>query len=264
MAANQAFKTGWLKDPYDPRDYKATKLLLSAPRVSLPQSVDLRPKMSKVEDQGVFSSCVANTVVGMLEGIQLKAGIKRVREMSRAFIYWNARKYDGLETADAGCFIRSALKSLSEFGVMNERLYPYTDKNIYNAPGKSAFKQGKRNLFTNYFSVDHRNETEMLGVLALGYTIAFGMILTDKFFLIAPDGKLPADFKKGNYAGAHAMLIVGYTPDYFIVRNSWGTAWGENGYWYLDRAFVRDNPNWFADCWTLHGQDGTKYFDDIK
>ncbi|CAG9840525.1 unnamed protein product [Diabrotica balteata] len=28
----------------------------------------------------------------------------------------------------------------------------------------------------------------------------------------------------------HAVLAVGYTDEYFIVKNSWGTQWGENGY----------------------------------
>ena len=32
-----------------------------------------------------------------------------------------------------------------------------------------------------------------------------------------------------------AVLVVGYTPDYYIVKNSWGTLWGMNGYAYVSR-----------------------------
>lgn len=31
----------------------------------------------------------------------------------------------------------------------------------------------------------------------------------------------------------HAILLVGYTKDYWIIKNSWGTGWGENGFGYI-------------------------------
>lgn len=33
-----------------------------------------------------------------------------------------------------------------------------------------------------------------------------------------------------NAAIDHAVLLIGYTPDYWIVKNQWGTDWGESGY----------------------------------
>jgi C1A family cysteine protease len=37
----------------------------------------------------------------------------------------------------------------------------------------------------------------------------------------------------------HAASLVGYGPDYFILRNSWGTGWGDRGYAYLSDDYAR-------------------------
>ena len=42
----------------------------------------------------------------------------------------------------------------------------------------------------------------------------------------------------------HAVLVVGYTPDYWIIKNSWGTKWGEEGYMKMKRG---DNQCAIAD-----------------
>ena len=40
--------------------------------------------------------------------------------------------------------------------------------------------------------------------------------------------------------GGHAIALVGYTPDRFIVRNSWGTGWGDKGFAYASLAYAKD------------------------
>lgn len=46
------------------------------------------------------------------------------------------------------------------------------------------------------------------------------------------------DYPCGNLRSEanHAVVIVGYTSDYFLVRNSWGPYWGENGYFKVSKA----------------------------
>ena len=52
--------------------------------------------------------------------------------------------------------------------------------------------------------------------------------------------------------GGHAVMGVGYddSQQWFIVRNSWGTTWGLNGYFTLPYAYVTD-PNLADDFWTI-------------
>ena len=38
----------------------------------------------------------------------------------------------------------------------------------------------------------------------------------------------------------HAVTIVGYTSDRFIIRNSWGEGWGDNGFAYASLSYAQD------------------------
>ena len=49
-----------------------------------------------------------------------------------------------------------------------------------------------------------------------------------------------------NHVGGHAVCVVGYTQDAFIIRNSWGKYWGENGYCYY--KFSDWGKHW--EVWT--------------
>ncbi|MBK6943879.1 MAG: hypothetical protein IPH21_04210 [Flavobacteriales bacterium] len=71
-----------------------------------------------------------------------------------------------------------------------------------------------------------------------------GPILTrlncDNAFMDAKEtrGKL-ARYRASDNLGGHAVSIVGYTPDHFIVRNSWGTTlWGDKGFAYASKSYA--------------------------
>ena len=56
--------------------------------------------------------------------------------------------------------------------------------------------------------------------------------------------------------GGHAVCIVGYDDNLnggrFIVRNSWGTSWGDNGYFYMPYQVIQ-NTSMSSDFWTISG-----------
>lgn len=56
------------------------------------------------------------------------------------------------------------------------------------------------------------------------------------------------DFWNGNEnLGGHAISIVGYNQYGFIIRNSWGTRYGKNGYWVIRY----EDFNKILECWTI-------------
>jgi C1A family cysteine protease len=58
--------------------------------------------------------------------------------------------------------------------------------------------------------------------------------------------------------GGHCVVIVGYDDTmsgpagtgYFIVRNSWGTGWGQSGYFYMPYSVI-NNANMSSDFWAV-------------
>lgn len=56
------------------------------------------------------------------------------------------------------------------------------------------------------------------------------------------------DFWNGyGFEGGHAIAIIGYDKDGFIIRNSWGSTYGYDGYSHLDY----EDFNEFYEIWTL-------------
>lgn len=58
--------------------------------------------------------------------------------------------------------------------------------------------------------------------------------------------------KGEDMVGGHCVALVGYDDERkaFLVRNSWGTGWGLNGYFWMPYEYVL-NTNLCADFWTI-------------
>jgi len=90
-----------------------------------------------------------------------------------------------------------------------------------------------------------------------GYPIVFGINVYDSFESddVSKTGIVPLpDKDKEKCLGGHAILIVGFkeidNKNYFIVRNSWGTEWGDNGYCYMPFEYVL-NEKLAEDFWSI-------------
>ena len=61
---------------------------------------------------------------------------------------------------------------------------------------------------------------------------------------------MPPVNKFDKILGGHAVLVCGYTTTHWICRNSWGTSWGDNGYFYLPYAYLT-NKKLNSDNWCI-------------
>ena len=219
----------------------------------LPAKVDLRPWMSRVEDQSQANSCSANAVVGAYEYLQ-KKGHGAWTDMSRLFVYWHARRFDRIPT-DAGSSITSNLRTLQEFGVCPESVWGYDLRRVNAEPPQAALDSARKYRAEEAMRVPV-SLGAMRGCLAEGYPIVFGLALFNTFDKAGRAGVVPMpDFTSDQgrkQHGCHAMLAVGYSDKdrVFVVRNSWGEGWGDKGYCYIPYDYLA-NPKLAGDLWTL-------------
>jgi hypothetical protein len=222
---------------------------------ALPKKVDLRPHMTTVEDQQDTSSCVANAVAGSYEYWVKKATGKDF-DVSRLFIYYNARWRNGDEDEDDGSVIQLAMEGLSRFGACSERIWPFEPHLVTERPNRSAYAEGSGYRVQDMVQVSPELEA-WKRALAEGKPIVFGCTLFDSFDDCNKRGGVvpmprPEEVIRAEHGG-HSMCCVGYSdPEgIFIVRNSWGPDWGDRGYCYMPYNYLMNPKFNDGDSWVF-------------
>ena len=224
---------GWL---HELPDYRDVPYNLKA--VSLPKSVDLSDKQSPIKDQGTLGSCTANALAGVLEYNEPKDS--KLIELSRLFIYYIERAYEGTVNSDSGAMIRDGIKMLAKLGVCPEEMWPYLIEKFTRKPIKKCYKAALERRITSYATMDAL--PQMKQCLADGFPFAFGFTVYESFMSekTAQTGIVTMPESGEGVCGGHAVIGVGYDDDKQVikVRNSWGKAWGNKGYFYLPYAYT--------------------------
>jgi C1A family cysteine protease len=240
---------GWLPDLPDHRDFPYSAIAPKGP--ALPPRVDLRNECSPVENQGNLGSCTANALVGALEFLEIKDGEQFV-DLSRLFVYYNERAIEGTIDQDSGAFIRDGVKSLAKQGVCPEKQWPYHISAFEEKPTRACYTAAKKHEITSYHRITSTDEMRIC--LAEGFPFVFGFTVYTSFesAAVAKSGVLNLPTESEQVLGGHAVMSVGYddTQQRFLVRNSWGADWGQQGYFTMPYDYL-GNRNLSDDFWTI-------------
>lgn len=240
-------KFHWVKDKLDTRDYIYKPTVAKTPAI-----VDLREFATPVEDQGYLGSCTGNAIAEAIELINRKNN--KNLELSRLFIYYYERLLIGTVNYDSGAYIRDGIKATNKWGAPLESLWPYIISKFKVAPSPEAVKDAATRKVTLYERATNFNAC--INALANGYPVVVGFLVYSSFVSgnwYRTTANMPyPNTRSERFLGGHAVLLVGYNNNTqrFIVKNSWGSGWGDKGYFYMPYQVIQ-NPNMSSDFWVI-------------
>ncbi len=278
---NEIVGTGWLPPFPDLRDYTvkhpeiesiSKKLGFTSKKISTqPTTIDLRQWCSPIENQKSLGSCSAHAGIGIVEYFQRRAFENHI-EGSRLFLYKATRNLMGV-SGDTGAWLRNVMGALALCGVPSEKYWPYTDKtpDFDKEPPAFVYAVADNYETLKFFCHDPMGlnippATVLDSVkkyLAAGIPSMFGFYGFPSFEKTDVKGGIPYPCAGERSEWGHAIVAVGYdntkkiknlkcnkeTKGALLIRNSWGTTWGDDGYGWLPYDYIL---NKFAlDFWSL-------------
>jgi hypothetical protein len=253
---------GYLPDPPRPPGKKAdwdftTKLMMKLKAVHS-GDVDLREHCTDT-DQRNAGSCAGNATADSVEVLNSIEGLPPV-QLARLFVYALARNFmdmdgDGRSDIDKddGTFIRLCFEVLSKFGICREDIpagqggWPYDLSKLHELPDLKAMRKATGHRIHSYYRIVEEGDDRLnciIEALRANHPVVFGTDINKAFVQLRNEG--PVGPPDGVVVGGHAMLIVGYLSGLgFIVKNSWGSDWGDGGFCimkpeYISWPFTRD------------------------
>ena len=237
-AARKTAGYGWVPQLPDLRDARLSRPALT----SLPSKVDLStlPDMPPVYDQGQLGSCTANAIAAAVDFANHKQDQKFLTP-SRLWIYYQERVIEGTVSQDSGAQIRDGMKAVNKLGVCPEADWKYDISTFAHKPPKQDYKDALKDKVVKYEAAP-QDLFGVKSVLASGLPIVFGFTVYSSFEgpAVASSGILPMPAPSESVVGGHAVMLVGYDDavDRFRVRNSWGTGWGQAGYFEMPYQYA--------------------------
>jgi len=207
---------------------------LAPSNVVLPDTVDWRKLgyVTPVKDQGQCGSCWAFSTTGSLEG-QHFASTKQLVSLSEQNLVDCSGAFGNMG-CNGGLMDSSFQYIKANGGIDTEMSYPYEARN-----DKCRFNKANIGATdTGFVDIKARNETDLQAAIATVGPISVAIDASHSSFQF---------YRSGVYNEPacspvqldHGVLAVGYdttgTDEYYIVKNSWGTSWGNQGYIWMTR-----------------------------
>jgi C1A family cysteine protease len=225
------------QSPADTRDYQFEAL--STLTADLPTTLDMRGEILPVRNQGSDGACVAFTASCMKE-VQEKRDIGFDEYMSPQFIYSNREN-----KSTEGMYPRDLMRILTRIGSVTETMMPYQKSTIITPEILQYAANHKIKGYAAITTIDGMKNALVANGPAL---IGIPVYNYGEHIWKQRNGE--------NLKGGHAVAVVGWTEEGFIIRNSWGTSWNGDGHTLF--PFSHWGLQW--EAWTTIDADSVENF----
>lgn len=213
-------------------------------RAAAREEVDLRRPDWPVRDQGLTGACVGFAAAdGVLHWHYRKAGLLAPGERPSPRFIWMANKetdrltdYPTTFIESAGTQTKRALRVARRYGCVPEGILPM-DGRLSPLSAPAFYTLAARYRIASYHNL-RRNRAAWRRWLSIQGPILARLVVDRSFRQATATGGELAEYHREQEAGGHAICLVGYTADAFIVRNSWGAGWGDNGFAYASEQYA--------------------------
>lgn len=212
-----------------------------------PASVDMRAAWWAIEDQEDTGSCVGWATAEGVVRYHMVAAAKLAKDvqLSPRFVWMGSKETDEFTARPetfiegAGTSLKAALDIVRKYGAVLMSQLPFHISTKMYTGNENAFFAGAAQLkIASYFNL-HRDLNQWKTWLASHGPILAGLSVDQTWDNATATGGNIDVFKPNTVRGGHAIAIVGYTASgRFIVRNSWGTGWGDRGFGYVSPAYI--------------------------
>lgn len=242
--------SGALRSPRDPDDFIYEHLAQGPPPgyyySEFPEEYDLRKHAQESRDQGARGTCAAFTAAAIKE-IQENIDCGLNEFMSPEFIYYHRDNKPA-----SGMYGRNVFQILQRVGSVPESCFPYRDAESAEKPPEELYQLAARFKIANFAQVT-TEEGLKRALLECGPC----------YLQLPLYSKRPHFWKQiGNEVcrGGHAVAVVGFTKEGFILKNSWGPNWNGDGH------VIFPYEDWAHrwECWVAIDEKTGKLSESMK
>jgi hypothetical protein len=218
-----------------------------------------------VLDQGQEGACTGFGLAAVINYLKwepwlrsmIRAGKDPIKEtpptkISERMLYQNARLYDEWKGEDYdGSSCRGAIKGFHKHGVCRRDIWPYLVKGKPGKPKPEWRENAAQTPLGAYYRIDTGSLADLQAAIYEVHAVYVSASVHSGWRIENRRKSLEdatIQYPGGGDTGGHAFALVGYTPQGFIVQNSWGRDWGYNGFALLTYTDWSEHA---SDAWVL-------------